>query len=389
MKKCIMNLPSLTPSFSKETLYAYLAVSKEAVSFVLLTDRKGTQCPIYYVSRTLNEVITDQPIKQILDKTEASGKLTKYAVELGAYNITFEPTNAMKGQVLVDFITETRGGESPECLKGSRAGLVLISPSDVEHTYALCLTLDITNNKEEYEALLAGLIIAKRMNIQNLEAKVDFKLVASQINGSYIANSDIMIKYLAKENEYIACFKSFSIRNIMRNQNQKADVLNKLASVAFNHLTKEVLVEVLNERLTKAKEINIVVEYEGDNWMTPIIQCLKKGVWPKDKNEARNLWVKINQYAMEDGVLFKKSYLVPMLRFGLPRIIITDNGTQLVNDPFKSWCVSLTYGSEALIPTEIGIPTYRTMMIREGFNEDELRLNLDLITERKELAAIG
>ncbi|GKD69650.1 reverse transcriptase domain-containing protein [Tanacetum coccineum] len=50
---------------------------------------------------------------------------------------------------------------------------------------------------------------------------------------------------------------------------------------------------------------------------------------------------------------------------------------------------SLTYGSKAVIPAEIGMPTYRTMMIREGFNEEELCLNLDLLTERRELVAIG
>ncbi|GKA44782.1 reverse transcriptase domain-containing protein [Tanacetum coccineum] len=91
-----------------------------------------------------------------------------------------------------------------------------------------------TNNEAEYEALLAGLRIARKMKIQNLEAKVDSKL---------------------------------------------------LASVAFNHLTKEIRVEVLNERSTDTKEINIVVEEEENNWVTPIIQCLEKGIWPKDKNE--------------------------------------------------------------------------------------------------------
>nr|GEV45815.1 reverse transcriptase domain-containing protein [Tanacetum cinerariifolium] len=79
-------------------------------------------------------------------------------------------------------------------------------------------------------------------------------------------------------------------------------------------IERSTLVEVLNERSMKEKDINTVVEEEKDNWMTPIIQCLEKGVWPKDKNEARNLRVKINQYAMDDGMLFKKSYLVPMLR---------------------------------------------------------------------------
>ncbi|GJY32101.1 reverse transcriptase domain-containing protein [Tanacetum coccineum] len=55
MKRLIMSLPSLTPPFPEETLYAYLAVSREAVSAVLLTDRNGRQCPVQYVSRTLNE----------------------------------------------------------------------------------------------------------------------------------------------------------------------------------------------------------------------------------------------------------------------------------------------------------------------------------------------
>ncbi|GJY04561.1 reverse transcriptase domain-containing protein [Tanacetum coccineum] len=156
-------------------------------------------------------------------------------------------------------------------LKGSRVGLVLIDPSGVEHTYALRLTFDSTNNKAEYEALLAGLRITRRMNIQKLEAKVDSKLVTIQINGNYIASCDNMMKYLAKAKEYISCFKCFSIKSILRNQNQKANVLSKPTSVAFNHFTKEVLVKVLNERSTEVKEVNTVVEEERDNWMTPII----------------------------------------------------------------------------------------------------------------------
>nr|GEV09761.1 reverse transcriptase domain-containing protein [Tanacetum cinerariifolium] len=146
IKKLITDLPSLTPPRVKETLYAYLAVSAEAISVVLLTDRKGRQCPVQYVSRTLNEteknyapieklaltlihmtrrlrrylgshpikVITDQPIKNILNNTETSGKLVKYVVELGAYNITFIPCNAVKGQVLADFLSEVSEGEKEE-----------------------------------------------------------------------------------------------------------------------------------------------------------------------------------------------------------------------------------------------------------------------------------
>ncbi|GJZ77838.1 reverse transcriptase domain-containing protein [Tanacetum coccineum] len=52
------------------------------------------------------------------------------------------------------------------------------------------------------------------------------------------------------------------------------------------------------------------------------------------------------------------------------------------------WVDELPNDSEAVIPAEIGIHTYRTLMIREDYNEEEMRLNLDLLQERREAAAI-
>ncbi|GKE56712.1 reverse transcriptase domain-containing protein [Tanacetum coccineum] len=194
------------------------------------------------------------------------GKLVKYSVELGAYNIAYEPRNPMKGQVLADFLSKAPVGTPTEEFfrlpakqpdkddmerwtlftdeasnsKGYGAGLVLISPSGVEFTYALRLNFASTNNEAEYEALLAGLRMARKM--------------------------------------------------------------------------KKVLVEVLAERSTDQKEVGAIVEEEEDNWMTPIIRCLADGVWPIDKDERRALRMKINQYVLEEGVLFKRGYFVPMLR---------------------------------------------------------------------------
>nr|GEU46963.1 reverse transcriptase domain-containing protein [Tanacetum cinerariifolium] len=103
------------------------------------------------------------------------------------------------------------------------------------------------NNEARHEALLAGLCVAARIKVQSIDVKVDSKLVASQINGSYVVNNTSMIKYLATAKEYIASFKNFAILNILRNLNQKADILSKLAMEAFDYLTKELLVEVLSE----------------------------------------------------------------------------------------------------------------------------------------------
>nr|GEY28167.1 reverse transcriptase domain-containing protein [Tanacetum cinerariifolium] len=49
---------------------------------------------------------------------------------------------------------------------------------------------------------------------------------------------------------------------------------------------------------------------------------------------------------------------------------------------------SLTYGTEAVIPVEIGMPTYRTAVLDVVYNDEELRLNLDLLEGRRERAAI-
>ncbi|GJW04950.1 reverse transcriptase domain-containing protein [Tanacetum coccineum] len=44
--------------------------------------------------------------------------------------------------------------------------------------------------------------------------------------------------------------------------------------------------------------------------------------------------------------------------------------------------------TEAVIPAEIGMPTYRTVVVEAAHNDEELRLNLDLLEERRERAAI-
>nr|GEZ14041.1 reverse transcriptase domain-containing protein [Tanacetum cinerariifolium] len=49
---------------------------------------------------------------------------------------------------------------------------------------------------------------------------------------------------------------------------------------------------------------------------------------------------------------------------------------------------SLTYETKAVIPSEIGMPTYRTAAVDVVYNDEELRLNLDLLEERRERVAI-
>ncbi|GJX94881.1 reverse transcriptase domain-containing protein [Tanacetum coccineum] len=69
------------------------------------------------------------------------------------------------------------GEREDEYFQSSGAGLVLAGPSGVEYAYALRLTFTSTNNEAEYEALLAGLRIARMMNVLWIKVKVDSKLM--------------------------------------------------------------------------------------------------------------------------------------------------------------------------------------------------------------------
>nr|GEU29101.1 reverse transcriptase domain-containing protein [Tanacetum cinerariifolium] len=152
----------------------YSPLEKLAMSLLHMSRRLR----MYFQAHPI-KVITEQSLKQILNRAQASGKLAKYSVELGAYNITYEPRNAIKGHVLADFLSEapTLFTDGASNSKGSEASLVLISPSGVEFTYALRLNFTSTNNKAKYEALLARLCIARKMKVEDIDVKVDSKAI--------------------------------------------------------------------------------------------------------------------------------------------------------------------------------------------------------------------
>ncbi|GJZ11023.1 reverse transcriptase domain-containing protein [Tanacetum coccineum] len=152
------------------------------------------------------------------------------------------------------------------------------------------------------------------MGVKNLQGHVDSRLVANQVNDSYIAKESGMVLYLNKVKTLAKSFKEFSIKQISRSENKKAYTLSKIASTSFAHLNKHVLVEELKEKSINEKEILDVVEEEGSTWMTPICEYLAKEILPEDKKKARAVRRKAAKYDMINGALYKKSFLGPWLR---------------------------------------------------------------------------
>ncbi|GJZ64325.1 reverse transcriptase domain-containing protein [Tanacetum coccineum] len=170
---------------------------------------------------------------------------------------------------------------------GSGAGLILTNPEGMEFTYALRFRFDAINNEAEYEALIVGLKIAEQMGVENLQENVDSRLMANQVNGTYVAKETDTIRYLEKVEALTSSFKEFSIKQVSRNENKKADALSKITSTSFAHLSKQVLVEELKEKSISAMKVLAVVEEEGDTWMTPIFKYLSNRTLPAEGKKAR------------------------------------------------------------------------------------------------------
>ncbi|GKC54113.1 reverse transcriptase domain-containing protein [Tanacetum coccineum] len=145
--------------------------------------------------------------------------------------------------------------DGSSCTDGSGAGLILTNPEGMEFAYTLRFRFNATNNEAEYEALITGLRIAKQMGVKNLQANVDSRLVANQVNGTYVAKDTDMIRYLEKVKTLTDSFKAFSIKQVPRSENKKDDTLSKIASTIFAHLSKQVLVEKLKEKSIGEVEI--------------------------------------------------------------------------------------------------------------------------------------
>ncbi|XP_058189244.1 uncharacterized protein LOC131306832 [Rhododendron vialii] len=218
LKEYLSSGPLLVKPKEFETLYLYLAVSAHAVSSALVRREGAEEKPIYFTSKTL---LPNTPSKLSFGR-QISNRVSKWAVELANFDISFEPRTAIKGQVLADFIAELTPADTaalnaptpPDVAEhssvtmpwhlfqgetwrlnvdgasnsnGAGAGVVLVSPCGTLPESSLTIDFPATNNEAEYEALLAGLRSAIAMKVTNLIVYCDSRLIVNQVLGDYEA----------------------------------------------------------------------------------------------------------------------------------------------------------------------------------------------------------
>ena len=95
---------------------------------------------------------------------------------------------------------------------------------------AIRFSFKASNNQAEYEALIAGMLLAKEMDAKSLLAKSDSLLVTGQVTEEYQAKDPQMAAYLEYVKILKGTFAVFKLVHVTREQNARADLLAKLAS---------------------------------------------------------------------------------------------------------------------------------------------------------------
>ncbi|XP_070020404.1 uncharacterized protein [Nicotiana sylvestris] len=114
-------------------------------------------------------------------------------------------------------------------LKESWLGIILKPPTGGTIRQSI-KTSRLTNNEAKYEAMIAGLELAKGFGVEVIEAKCDSLLVVNQVNKCFEVREDKMQRYLDKLQETLHRFKEWTLDHVPREQNSEADALANLGS---------------------------------------------------------------------------------------------------------------------------------------------------------------
>ena len=81
---------------------------------------------------------------------------------------------------------------------------------------ALRFTFKASNNEAEYEALIAGLKLAREMKVVSLEIYSNSQLIVWQVTDEYQKRGEKMATYLQKAKDLLSTFNSFKIQQVPR-----------------------------------------------------------------------------------------------------------------------------------------------------------------------------
>ncbi|XP_058223229.1 uncharacterized protein LOC131332938 [Rhododendron vialii] len=336
LKQYLSHAPLLVKPLPDEDLYLYLAVSDHATSAVLVR-KEGMEHQLIFYST-------------VLRKTDTSSQILKFSQDLANFDIQFKPRTAIKGQVLADFFAELTPGlqdeanalataaeeariQEEEVLEGpsSRpaeplraryslgrkkpkrqwklfsgdawrlivdgasnvhgvgAGIVLVSPSGTVHESVVSIGYTAMNNETEYEALIAGLQLALRLDADSVHVFCDSQLIVGHLNDDYQAKDQRMNAYVSHVLALFGRFGRVEVEWIAREHNAHADALAGLASVYKTSGSRTITFDEVPKPSFEKPCEQVMAITLGPSQLDPVVAYLKNQVLPTSKREAYKL----------------------------------------------------------------------------------------------------
>ncbi|XP_014524143.1 uncharacterized protein LOC106780373 [Vigna radiata var. radiata] len=351
VKRILTSPPIMARPTEGFELQLYLAASNHSVSVALIQESPDFKM-IYFTSRTLQGaeerysqvekvvlalltaarrlrpyfqshqivVRTNHPITKILRKPDLAGRIVAWAIELSEFGLRYEPQGSVKGQHLVDFAAEVYRPGEPNMWhlnvdgslerKGGGADIVLEGPDDLLVEQAVNFNIQLSNNQAEYEALISGLLLAKELEVDHLECRMDSQLVFGQLNGTFQVKDDHLLRYYHKVSDLIKSFTNFSVTHIPRAQNSRADLLSKLTHSCEKSQRSSVIKTTLHKPLLEAYTTKVAAP--RTDWRQDIIQLMVQ------QEQGRRVRITdskcIARYMFVGDDLYRRGYTTPLLK---------------------------------------------------------------------------
>ncbi|XP_070045717.1 uncharacterized protein [Nicotiana tomentosiformis] len=171
----------------------------------------------------------------------------------------------------------------------------------------------LTNNEAEYEAMIAGLELAKGLGAEVIQAKCDSLLMVNQVNRTFEVREDQMQRYLDKLQGTLHRFKEWTLQLVPRETNSKVDALANLgSSIEDDEISSGIVVQlsrlVIEEGYAKINSTSLTRD-----WRNKYIKYLKNGKLPSNPRESRTLRTKVAQLTLAgDGTLYRRMFDGPL-----------------------------------------------------------------------------
>ncbi|XP_075640401.1 uncharacterized protein LOC142612169 [Castanea sativa] len=219
-------------------------------------------------------VITDQPIIKKMNKIDAIGGLIQWAIKLGQFDIKYQPRAAIKAQVLANFITE------------------FTYPCKEEELLMETWTVQIDGSATKKVGRTGVVLISPKKEILNYAVRLQF----STMNN---------------EAKYEALLIGLSLAKALRAKNLIIQVDSQLVigQAKGDYEAKE-------ERMSRKKQLRFLIV---------AVDYFTK--WVEAKLVATITEAKITSFVWKNIIC----------KFGVPRIILSDNGKQFDNPKFRKF----------------------------------------------------